>query len=885
MNEQGNQVPLTPSEEQQEKQIDLIIARAVALAGEFFPKGKLKNRLLNLGLEEFVEGVGDPKKPRIQISGFPFKFTNQLDEAILALAHFLDRFKDEGGTLEVYALNRLTKGEERDLSYWNDAKAKLYLELQNIILLLNGVPGPMRNRVSSVKRVFTFTGLSDLAFITQAGINVLGEQLAAGVEVGAIFLDKLDKELRARMEPLSNTLLVKFEPDLKEEAKHNFYELFGLGDETGRSVMPYSEECVARWYKTEEDAVRQSPGPRLETLLKLIRGSDQWETLDNAHTVCRLGKKPEEFFNLATNLMYEAFDASKIKRGFDDPSEFIVKRINRTVITRDMIRLQRAMSNFSQAERLWAVDATSVKNSLKIHEARPTYRDWLRRSLNRVLQSNSKELRRVYILKDHENDSDDEYQTLQRLLQYYLDYFHYEISGMSKIVHRHEDKEFFMHRGSFFRHEWFKKRWASFPERVGIYVTTTKVLKEFADRVLSEGGYTGSFTDILPNEKSNLPKNEYLMKLDYLFTEEMIYNFRNPRADTDELQFPAEVFRESVNVSLEKDTLFNFTDNNELKKLQTPYRLYLLALSLQQYEKNYSRMLKGRRGEDEGSVEEILDAIKDKLEEAKPIFDEERIEEFIDIRAAFEGKLYKHFIPHFDYLFHVLKCQSVRVKFWGDEESPDFPETFETDIRKIHPFGCADAESFSEFVKKTVPEQWRDGREVIPKFQDFVNRHASPTEVWQPKEDKVVDNQPGVFLNYSRQDADKVELLYQRLRETEFKPWMDVHDILPGRDWPRELKRAAKKSPFFIACLSESSVNRRGYVQVELKEALENRSQLLPDDISLIPVRLDDCLVPEDLEQFQYQDLFVDDVWNEAGWNRLLQALRTGWAERQGSPS
>ena len=91
MNEPMNQMAAALSEEQLQQQIDPILAEAVAIAGDLSPKGKLKNCLLNLGLKEFVAGFGNTGRPAIQTRGFPFQFNNQLDEAILALAHFLNR--------------------------------------------------------------------------------------------------------------------------------------------------------------------------------------------------------------------------------------------------------------------------------------------------------------------------------------------------------------------------------------------------------------------------------------------------------------------------------------------------------------------------------------------------------------------------------------------------------------------------------------------------------------------------------------------------------------------------------------------------------------------------------------------------------------------------
>ena len=42
--------------------------------------------------------------------------------------------------------------------------------------------------------------------------------------------------------------------------------------------------------------------------------------------------------------------------------------------------------------------------------------------------------------------------------------------------------------------------------------------------------------------------------------------------------------------------------------------------------------------------------------------------------------------------------------------------------------------------------------------------------------------------------------------------------------------------------MSENAVNKRGIVQKELRQAIEVLETISPDNIYLIPVRLDECL-------------------------------------------
>ena len=132
-----------------------------------------------------------------------------------------------------------------------------------------------------------------------------------------------------------------------------------------------------------------------------------------------------------------------------------------------------------------------------------------------------------------------------------------------------------------------------------------------------------------------------------------------------------------------------------------------------------------------------------------------------------------------------------------------------------------------------------------------------------------------IFLSYAREDEKKVENLYQKLSDAGFKPWMDKKDILPGEQWKPRIPQAIQRSDFFLVCLSANSVDKRGWIQKEIKKALDIWQEMLDSDIYLIPVRLEDCRVPERLSDFQWVNLFKED-----GWTRLVEAIRVGLERR-----
>ena len=133
-----------------------------------------------------------------------------------------------------------------------------------------------------------------------------------------------------------------------------------------------------------------------------------------------------------------------------------------------------------------------------------------------------------------------------------------------------------------------------------------------------------------------------------------------------------------------------------------------------------------------------------------------------------------------------------------------------------------------------------------------------------------------IFLSYTRADQAQVQQLYQRLQAEGFAPWMDTEDLVGGQKFEYHIPKAIRASDFFLACLSCNSVNRRGFIQKEIKEALDVLQEKLDEDIYLIPVRLEDCEVPERLQPFQWINLY-----DPKGFDKLLRAIRVGIETQQ----
>ncbi|MDB9423714.1 SUMF1/EgtB/PvdO family nonheme iron enzyme [Microcystis aeruginosa CS-564/01] len=133
-----------------------------------------------------------------------------------------------------------------------------------------------------------------------------------------------------------------------------------------------------------------------------------------------------------------------------------------------------------------------------------------------------------------------------------------------------------------------------------------------------------------------------------------------------------------------------------------------------------------------------------------------------------------------------------------------------------------------------------------------------------------------IFLAHASEDKPAVLALYNRLKQAGYKPWLDKKDLIPGQIWRDEIPKAIKASQIFLACLSAKSANKQGYIQRELRIALDTLGEMLPGTIFFIPMRLEECEIP-DLRMSEVglnlRDIHRLDYWEEDGFEQLERAI------------
>jgi hypothetical protein len=131
------------------------------------------------------------------------------------------------------------------------------------------------------------------------------------------------------------------------------------------------------------------------------------------------------------------------------------------------------------------------------------------------------------------------------------------------------------------------------------------------------------------------------------------------------------------------------------------------------------------------------------------------------------------------------------------------------------------------------------------------------------------------FLCYAKENSTGVREFRERLKaETWIDPWFDEEDILPGQMWEGSVTEAVHNSHAVIVFLSSIAIRKEGFFHKELKLALDAAAEKPDGTIFIIPIRLDDCDVPERLQPYQYVDYFGDEAHKDHVYSSLIAALK-----------
>jgi hypothetical protein len=176
------------------------------------------------------------------------------------------------------------------------------------------------------------------------------------------------------------------------------------------------------------------------------------------------------------------------------------------------------------------------------------------------------------------------------------------------------------------------------------------------------------------------------------------------------------------------------------------------------------------------------------------------------------------------------------------------------------------------------------GRQRIVELQKHEEELRRQMALWDEQvrcaETALNKSIPNVFISYAKEDRESAGRLFKALKDNGLQPWMDEEHILPGQDWQLSIQKAMEKADFLLICLSRHSIGKTGFVQREMKRAVELQQDLPEGQVRLIPVCLEDCDIPNSMNKLQGGNLY-----EQNGLDKVIRSMFVQWSKRNRSQS
>jgi hypothetical protein len=144
---------------------------------------------------------------------------------------------------------------------------------------------------------------------------------------------------------------------------------------------------------------------------------------------------------------------------------------------------------------------------------------------------------------------------------------------------------------------------------------------------------------------------------------------------------------------------------------------------------------------------------------------------------------------------------------------------------------------------------------------------------------------PSVFLCHANDDAARVGELAADLRARRIDAWLDVERLQVGRNWREVIFEAIERTDFFAICLSPRSVGKTGFIQAEIRVAVQEYQRRPPGSVFLLPLLLEKCRLPR--IRLDATTLLSDLEWmhlpegDTRALEELVAAIQDTWDSRR----
>lgn len=141
---------------------------------------------------------------------------------------------------------------------------------------------------------------------------------------------------------------------------------------------------------------------------------------------------------------------------------------------------------------------------------------------------------------------------------------------------------------------------------------------------------------------------------------------------------------------------------------------------------------------------------------------------------------------------------------------------------------------------------------------------------------------PKVFICYASEDASLATRLADALLDYGYPVWLDRLCIQPGQDWQEEIRGGVDSSDAVVVLVSRHSTGKTGFVQQEIRLALDQAERRPVGSIYIVPLLLDKTQPPLQLRKWHRESVENSD-W-QANLHMVFGSMGiargSGWADR-----
>jgi hypothetical protein len=112
-----------------------------------------------------------------------------------------------------------------------------------------------------------------------------------------------------------------------------------------------------------------------------------------------------------------------------------------------------------------------------------------------------------------------------------------------------------------------------------------------------------------------------------------------------------------------------------------------------------------------------------------------------------------------------------------------------------------------------------------------------------------------IFISYAREDQKRATKIFEILQNYGHEIFFDQNDLIPGMDWRLEIETKLESSRLILILCSKHSIQKTGFVQKELRIALDKADMMPEGKILIIPVRFDRVEMPSKIRKYQWLEI------------------------------